>query len=149
MAADIKKDINKREVIMAQENEKKKPDDKEKSEVLSQTDAGAIIRKAAKGAEATPLELERFQEEREAREKSSIDMLMDVSMNVKIELGRTKMNVEDILRLGEGSIVELDKLAGDPVNILVNDRLVARGEVLVLNDNFCVRVTEIIKLDKK
>ena len=149
MAADIKKDVNKREVIMAQESEKKKPDDKEKSEVLSRTEAGAIIRKAAQGAEATPLELERFQEEREAREKSSIDMLMDVSMNVKIELGRTKMNVEDILRLGEGSIVELDKLAGDPVNILVNDRLVARGEVLVLNDNFCVRVTEIIKSDKK
>ena len=55
------------------------------------------------------------------------------------------MLVEDVLRLGEGTVVELDKLAGDPVDIYVNERHVARGEVLVLNDNFCVRVNEIIR----
>ncbi len=54
------------------------------------------------------------------------------------------MNPEDVLRLGQGSVVELDKLAGDPVDVLVNERLVARGEVLVLNDNFCVRINEIL-----
>src|ERR1044072_2949937 len=54
------------------------------------------------------------------------------------------MLVEDVLKLGEGSVVELDKLAGDPVDVYVNERLVARGEVLVLNDNFCVRVTELL-----
>lgn len=75
---------------------------------------------------------------------SSIDLLRDVELNVKIELGRSRMLVEDVLRLGEGSVVELDKLAGDPVDVFVNDRLVARGEVLVLNDNFCVRVNEIV-----
>ena len=64
--------------------------------------------------------------------------------NVKIELGRSRMLVEDVLKLSEGSVVELDKLAGDPVDVFVNDRLVARGEVLVLNDNFCVRVNEIV-----
>ncbi len=73
-----------------------------------------------------------------------IDLLMDVPLNVRVELGRTKMYVEDILRLGDGAVVELDKLAGDPVDILVNDKLVARGEVLVLNENFCVRITEIV-----
>ncbi len=73
-----------------------------------------------------------------------IDLLADVNLDVRIELGRTRMLVEDILRLGSGSVVELDKLAGDPVDIYVNDRHVARGEVLVLNDNFCVRVSEII-----
>ena len=73
-----------------------------------------------------------------------IDLLADVNLNVKIELGRTRMLVEDVLRLGEGSVVELDKLAGDPVDIYVNDRPVARGEVLVLNDNFCVRINEIV-----
>lgn len=73
-----------------------------------------------------------------------IDLLSDVNLHVKIELGRTRMLVEDVLRLGEGSVVELDKLAGDPVDVYVNDRLVARGEVLVLNDNFCVRVNELI-----
>ena len=74
----------------------------------------------------------------------SIDLLRDVDLNVKIELGRARMLVEDVLKLGEGSVVELDKLAGDPVDVFVNDRLVARGEVLVLNDNFCVRVNEIV-----
>jgi flagellar motor switch protein FliN len=75
---------------------------------------------------------------------SSIDMLRDVDLNVKIELGRARMMVEDVLKLAEGSVVELDKLAGDPVDVFVNDRLVARGEVLVLNDNFCVRINEIV-----
>lgn len=75
---------------------------------------------------------------------SSIDLLRDVELNVKIELGRSRMLVEDVLKLAEGSVVELDKLAGDPVDVFVNDRLVARGEVLVLNDNFCVRVNEIV-----
>lgn len=75
---------------------------------------------------------------------SNIDLLADVNLNVKIELGRTRMFVEDVLRLGEGSVVELDKLAGDPVDIYVNERHVARGEVLVLNDNFCIRINEII-----
>ncbi len=73
-----------------------------------------------------------------------LDFLSDVSLNVKIELGRTRMLVEDVLRLTSGAVVELDKLAGDPVDIYVNERRVARGEVLVLNDNFCVRVSEII-----
>jgi flagellar motor switch protein FliN/FliY len=73
-----------------------------------------------------------------------IELLKDVDLNVKIELGRTRMLIEDVLRLAEGSVVELDKLAGDPVDVYVNDQLVARGEVLVLNDNFCVRVNEIV-----
>jgi len=74
----------------------------------------------------------------------AIELIKDVDLNVKIELGRTKMLIEDVLRLAEGSVVELDKLAGDPVDVFVNDQLVARGEVLVLNDNFCVRINEII-----
>lgn len=74
----------------------------------------------------------------------SIELLSDVKLNVRIELGRTRMLVEDILKLGSGAVVELDKLAGDPVDVFVNDRHVAKGEVLVLNDNFCVRVSEII-----
>ena len=79
---------------------------------------------------------------------SSIDLLKDVELNVKIELGRSRMLVEDVLRLAEGAVVELDKLAGDPVDVFVNERLVARGEVLVLNDQFCVRVNEIISNNK-
>ena len=78
------------------------------------------------------------------RMPEGMDLLSDVNLNVKIELGRTKMLLEDVLKLGEGTVVELDKLAGDPVDIYVNDRPVARGEVLVLNDNFCVRINEIL-----
>jgi len=73
-----------------------------------------------------------------------IDLLGDVDLDVSIELGRTEMLVEDVLKLQSGSVVELDKLAGDPVDVYVNGRLVARGEVLVLNDNFCIRVSEIV-----
>jgi flagellar motor switch protein FliN/FliY len=73
-----------------------------------------------------------------------IELLSDVDLQVKIELGRTVMLVEDVLRLNNGSIVELDKLAGDPVDVYVNDRRVARGEVLVLNDAFCVRISEVL-----
>ena len=76
---------------------------------------------------------------------AALALLRDVNLQVKVELGRTRMYVEDVLRLNENSIVELDKLAGDPVDVYVNDRHVARGEVLVVNDNFCVRVSEIIQ----
>ena len=85
-----------------------------------------------------------FQQAIRDAQVSSIDLLRDVDLNVKIELGRSRMLVEDVLKLSEGSVVELDKLAGDPVDVFVNDRLVARGEVLVLNDNFCVRINEIV-----
>ena len=73
-----------------------------------------------------------------------IDMLMDIVLPVSIELGRTKMFIKDILELERGSIVEIDKLAGEPVDILVNHKLIAKGEVVVIDENFGVRVTEII-----
>ncbi len=74
----------------------------------------------------------------------TIELLKDVELTVKIELGRCEMAVSNILTLTNGSVVELDKLAGDPVDVLANEQLIARGEVLVLNDNFCVRINEII-----
>jgi flagellar motor switch protein FliN/FliY len=74
----------------------------------------------------------------------TIELLGDVDLHVTVELGRTEMLVEDVLRLGGGSVVAMDKLAGDPVDVFVNNRLIARGEVLVLNDNFCIRISEIV-----
>ena len=76
---------------------------------------------------------------------TGLSLLSDVALQVKVELGRTRMLVEDVLRLTSDSVIELDNAAGDPVDIFVNNRHVARGEVLVLNDNFCVRVSEIIQ----
>lgn len=75
---------------------------------------------------------------------ANLKMLEDVELDVRIELGRARMTVEDVLRLASGAVVELDKLAGDPVDVFVNGQLVARGEVLVLNDTFCVRISEIL-----
>jgi flagellar motor switch protein FliN len=82
-----------------------------------------------------------------ATEQASLDLLRDVQLDLKIELGRTQMHLEEVLRLKQGAVVTLDKLAGDPVDIYANGRLIARGEVLVLNDNFCVRVAELIAGD--
>jgi flagellar motor switch protein FliN/FliY len=101
------------------------------------------------GSAAAEFKLPNFTQVMHDAQSSSIDLLRDVELNVKIELGRSRMMVEDVLKLAEGSVVELDKLAGDPVDVFVNDRLVARGEVLVLNDNFCVRVNEIVAATKE
>jgi len=70
---------------------------------------------------------------------------MNVRLQITAELGKCKMSVADILKLGNGSIVELDRLAGGPVDLLVNNKLVARGEVVAIDDNFGVRITELIQ----
>jgi flagellar motor switch protein FliN/FliY len=88
--------------------------------------------------------LQEFSPAAPSTESATLDLIRDVELDLKIELGRTHMYLEDVLKLRKGSVVPLDKMAGDPVDIFVNGRLVARGEVLVLNDNFCVRVAELI-----
>jgi len=75
---------------------------------------------------------------------TSIDLLMDVSLRVTVELGRTLMQLRQVLDLQQGSVVELERLAGDPVDVFVNDRLMARGEVVVVDDKFGVRITELV-----
>ena len=71
-------------------------------------------------------------------------MILDVPLKVSVELGRTKMLVNDLLQLGQGSVVELDKIAGEPMEILINDKLVAMGEVVVVNEKFGVRLTDVV-----
>jgi flagellar motor switch protein FliN/FliY len=77
-------------------------------------------------------------------EQGNIGLIMDVYMEMTVELGRTKKQIKDILGMGEGTIIELDKLAGEPVDILVNHKPIAKGEVVVIDENFGVRVTEIL-----
>ncbi len=77
-------------------------------------------------------------------EHATLDQISEVELDVKIELGRTNMYLEDILKLRKGAVVPLDKMAGDAVDVYVNGRLLARGEVLVMNENFCVRVAELL-----
>lgn len=90
------------------------------------------------------LQLQDFAGSPPSTEAATFDLIRDVELDLEIELGRTHMYLEDVLKLRKGAVVSLDKLAGDPVDIYVNGRLIARGEVLVLNDNFCVRVAELV-----
>jgi flagellar motor switch protein FliN/FliY len=71
-------------------------------------------------------------------------LLLDVNLDISVELGRSRMSIQELLGLGPGSVIELDKLAGEPLDILVNDRLIARGEAVVMNDKFGVRITDIV-----
>ncbi|NCN40430.1 flagellar motor switch protein FliN [bacterium] len=73
-----------------------------------------------------------------------LDLILDIPLKVSVELGRTRMLVNDLLQLGQGSVIELSKLAGEPLEVLVNEKLVARGEVVVVNEKFGIRLTDII-----
>ncbi len=79
----------------------------------------------------------------EVDEEKNLGLLMDISMGLTVELGRSEMDLKDILKLGKGSIIELDRLAGEPVDLFVNNKLIARGEVVVIDDNFGLRVTQL------
>lgn len=82
-------------------------------------------------------------------EARNIDILMDVNLPVAIELGRTKMSISEILGMGPGSVVELNKLAGEPVDVLVNYKIVAKGEVVVIDENFGVRITQLMTPEER
>lgn len=75
---------------------------------------------------------------------SKLKMILDVPLKVSVELGRTKMLINDLLQLGQGSVIELDKIAGEPMEILINDKLIAMGEVVVVNEKFGVRLTDVV-----
>lgn len=81
----------------------------------------------------------------ERSEEDNIRLLLDIELEVSVEIGRTRMRIKDVLSLGEGSIIELDKVVGDPVEIYANKKLIARGEVVVIDEDFGVRVTEIVR----
>jgi len=74
----------------------------------------------------------------------NLDFILDIPLRVSVELGRTKILVQDLLKLHKGSVMELNKLAGEPLEVLVNNRVVARGEVIVINEKFGIRLTDIV-----
>lgn len=73
-----------------------------------------------------------------------LDLLLDVPLDLSVELGRARMSIQDLLNMSPGSVIELDKIAGEPLDFMVNGRLVARGEAVVVNDKFGVRITDIV-----
>lgn len=112
----------------------------------------------AGGAEVTGLsdepvvrqaDFQQLSETADGKSVRNIELLMDVDLPVSIELGRTRMNVSDILALGPGSVVELDKLVGEPVDLLVNNKCVARGEVVVVDENFGLRITQLVSPEER
>src|SRR5581483_9463769 len=102
-----------------------------------------------KEAVVRPAQFTSFASQGEAPSMTNIDLILDVQLRVTVELGRKLLSVRDILALGPGSVVELDKVAGEPVDVLVNDRLIATGEVVVADDNFGVRITDIVNPAKR
>ena len=81
--------------------------------------------------------------------ENKIDMLLEVELDVTIELGRKKMSIQEVLQLGKGSVIELSKLAGEPVDIYVNQKQLAKGEVVVVDENFAIRITTLIEKSER
>jgi len=79
-----------------------------------------------------------------AKEVANLDFILDIPLEISVELGRTRLLISELLQLGQGSVIELNKLSGDPVEIFVNQRLIARGEVVVVNEKFGIKMTDIL-----
>lgn len=97
----------------------------------------------------SPVVFDEFQPGKSSGETRNLDLIMGIDLDVKVELGRTSMKVKDILDLGSGSVIELDKLAGEPVELYVNDHLFAKGEVIVIDENFGIRITDIVNVERR
>ena len=105
---------------------------------------------APSSPQAAPVEFEPLsQEVSQAKAPANLDLIMDIGLEIRVELGRTNLKIRDVLNLGGGSVVELDKLAGEPVDLLVNEVIFAKGEVVVIDENFGVRITEILTLQER
>jgi flagellar motor switch protein FliN/FliY len=115
-------------------------------QTFGQAFGGAALGMASQQAppNVQPVQFANLQSSGLGTEAGNIGLLMDVYMELTVELGRTRKLIREILGIGEGTIIELDKLAGEPVDILVNHKLIAKGEVVVIDENFGVRVTEIV-----
>jgi len=96
-----------------------------------------------------PVQFEEFDNENMDGNKENIDLIMDVPLEITVELGRTKRLIKDILEFGPGTVVELDRLAGEPVDVIVNGKFIAKGEVVVIDESFGVRITDIVSPSKR
>jgi len=84
-----------------------------------------------------------------AHAEMDLDMVLDIPVTISMEIGRSKINIRNLLQLSQGSVVELDRLAGEPMDVLVNDTLIAHGEVVVVNDKFGIRLTDVISAEER
>lgn len=106
--------------------------------------AAALEEQATAEAEQAPAAQLRDDSKGQGNADMNLDMVLDIPVTISMEIGRTKINIRNLLQLSQGSVVELDRLAGEPMDVLVNDTLIAHGEVVVVNDKFGIRLTDVI-----
>jgi flagellar motor switch protein FliN/FliY len=116
----------------------------EGEEKSSQAEAKKEVIETRPTPSSQPMTFKELSPARGTEPPQELDFILDLPLEVSVEIGRTKMLIKDLLKLTQGSIIELDRIAGEPVDIYVNGKLMAKGEVVVVNDRFGVRVTEII-----
>ena len=109
-------------------------------------DAWAAALEEQAKTEAQPAQLEEFDESApiSAEERRKLDTILDIPVTISMEVGRSQISIRNLLQLNQGSVVELDRVAGEPLDVLVNGTLIAHGEVVVLNDKFGIRLTDVI-----
>lgn len=116
---------------------------------VTRQESEPMKREEARVVNVQPVQYQTFDSDKWNAEKESIELIMDVPLEITVELGRTKKLIKDILEFGPGTILELDKLAGEPVDILVNGKYIAKGEVVVIDESFGVRITDIVSASKR
>lgn len=107
----------------------------------------AALEEQAEEAQAAPVT--QLDDDATPKFDVDLDMVLDIPVTISMEIGRTKINIRNLLQLSQGSVVELDRLAGEPMDVLVNDTLIAHGEVVVVNDKFGIRLTDVISADER
>ena len=96
------------------------------------------------GSESAPASFDELSDDSTPHPDVKLDVVLDIPVNLSMEIGRTKISIRNLLQLNQGSVVELDRLAGEPMDVMVNGTLIARGEVVVVNEKFGIRLTDII-----
>ncbi len=111
---------------------------------VNEHEKAGLPENASGGGELDSYQFSALSEKARPDQSANLGFILDIPLEVSVELGRTQMLVNDLLKLGQGSVIELSKLAGETLEILANQKLVARGEVVVINEKYGIRVTEII-----
>jgi len=111
----------------------------------------AALEEQADSEQANPAPITQLDDDAKPQAHTDIDldMVLDIPVTISMEIGRTKINVRNLLQLSQGSVVGLDRLAGEPMDVLVNDTLIAHGEVVVVNDKFGIRLTDVISAEER
>jgi len=111
--------------------------------------AAALEEQASAEAQTAPVEQLNDSSKSKANSDMNLDMILELPVTISMEIGRTKISIRNLLQLSQGSVIELDRLAGEAMDVLVNDTLIAHGEVVVVNDKFGIRLTDVISADER